>query len=123
MKEFFKTKGLLIAFALLFALCFGYIVFMLVLMVTGSKAEGVVISNTFDRKKSNVTVEYQVDGESYTFKHMYGRNAGLKVGKKVMVYYPDGKPEKGHIVKDMGVAPFVCIVSGLMVFVLIKKKK
>ena len=121
--RFIKKWGFLFAVTLIFLVSLGYIVFLVGLIITGEKAQGIVIHKTFDEQRSNITVEYQVDGETYSFKRLYGRNIMLRVNDNVSVFYPKDNPEKGYISKDLGVVPFICVVSGIMIYLLRPKRE
>lgn len=121
--RFIKKWGFLIVATLVFLVSFGYIVSIVGLIITGEKTQGIVTHKTFDKKRSNITVEYQVDEETYSFKRLYGRNIKLSVNENVSVFYPEDNPEKGYISKDLGVVPFICVVSGIMIYLLRPKKE
>ena len=121
--NFIKQKGFFIAFVLVFLLSLGYMASIFILILIGGKTQGIVTHKTFDKKRANVTVEYQVDGNDYSFKRLYGRNVLLSVDKKVTVFYPKDDPAKGKIINDLSIVPFICLVSGFVAYVMRPEKK
>ena len=123
MKTFFKKHGILLFCLLFFLYSAGFTVYFLFLVLTGGSAKGQVTHRTQDSKKSNITIEYQVDGSNYSMKKRYGRNTGLTVGDDVNVFFMEDKPEKGYITKDCTASVFIAIVSGALMVVVLKVGK
>ena len=123
MKEFLKKHGILLSSAIVFLLTFAISVILVFTMLTGGAAKGKVAHLTMDSKRANATIEYEVNGEEYTFKRAYGRNSGLRAGKEVTVYYAKKYPSDGFIIKDCTLIWFIAGVSGVLTIILIKPRR
>ena len=123
MKEFLKKNGILLFCLLFFIYSAGFTVYFLFIIFTGGSAKGQVTHRTQDSKKSNITIEYQVDGQNYSMKKRYGRNTSLTVGKDVKVFFKENKPENGYILKDCTSTVFIAVVSGTLMAVVLKAGK
>ena len=123
MKSFFKKYGIILFCLLFFLYSAGFTAYFLFIVFTGNSVKGEVTHRTHDSKRSNITIEYEVDDQNYTLKKRYGRNSSLTVGDDVKVFYKKNTPDKGYIIKDCTSTVFIALVSGALMVVVLKAGK